>query len=116
MSQYDLEPKSLPFALASKDNSSEEELERSGNAIVTLIGKAADAAKTRSDHARDVAQKLSAELGRLEKRVRELEAEVSHYRDRATRAEDWLLRVSKEIEEQFFSEGGTRPRGPRPVG
>jgi hypothetical protein len=115
MSQYDLEPKSLPFGLASKDNPSEEELERSGRAIVTLIGKAADAAKSRSDHARDVAQKLSAELGRAEKRVRELEAEVSHYRDRATRAEDWLLRVSKEIEEQFFSDGGVQPPDPRAV-
>ena len=116
MSQYDLEPKSLPFGLTSKDNSSEDELQRSGKAIVTLIAKAADAAKSRSDHARDVAQKLSAELGRAEKRVGELEAEVSRYRDRATRAEDWLLRVSKEIEDQFFSDGGARPRHPRPVG
>jgi hypothetical protein len=102
MSQHDLEPKSLPFGLASKDNPSEEELERSGRAIVTLIAKAADAAKSRSAHARDVAQKLSSELGLAEKRVRELETEISRYRDRAARAEEWLLRASKEIQDQFF--------------
>jgi len=92
-----------------------EELERSGQAIVTLIRQAAQAAKNRSDHARDVAQKLSAALGLAEKRVSELEAEVSQYRDRATRAEDWLLRVSKEIDEQFFSDGGAQPPDPRAV-
>jgi hypothetical protein len=112
MRPYELEPKSIPFGLTSKGNSSEDGLERSGQAIVTFIEQAAKAAKSRSDHARDVAQKLSDELGLAEKRVRELEADVNHYRDRATRAEDWLLRVSKEIEKQFFSDGGARPRDP----
>ena len=115
MRQYDLEPKSLPFGLTSKGKSSQEELERSAQVIVTLIKQAAQAAKSRSDHARDVAQKLSAALGLAEKRVSELEAEISQYRDRAIRAEDWLLRVSKEIEEQFFSDGGAQPPDPRAV-
>jgi uncharacterized membrane protein len=92
----------LIAVLTSKGNASDEELERSGQAIVTLIKQAAQAAKSRSDHARDVARKLSAELGLAEKHINELEAEVSQYRDRATRAQDWLLRVSQEIEEQFF--------------
>jgi uncharacterized protein YlxW (UPF0749 family) len=102
MSQYDLDPKSLPFELISKSGPSEDELERSGQAIVTMIEKAAQASKSRSDHAHNVAQKLSGELGLAEKRVRELETEISRYRDRAARAEEWLLRASKEIQDQFF--------------
>ncbi len=33
-----------------------------------------------------------------------LEAEVQAYQDRAFRAEKWLLRVYKEIEDQFFKD------------
>jgi hypothetical protein len=86
MSQYDLDPKSLPFELISKGGPSDDELERSGQAIVTMIEKAAQAAKSRSDNAHNVAQKLSSDLGLAEKRLRELETEISRYRDRAARA------------------------------
>ena len=110
MNQYEPETKFLPAAPTSNGSHPKEELDRSGQAVVLLIGKAAEVAKSRADQARDVAQKLSSELASAEKRVRELEAEISHYRDRAARAEDWLLRVSKEIEDQFFSRtGGARP-------
>ena len=36
--------------------------------------------------------------------ARELEAQATHFRERAARAEDWLLRIHNEVEQTFFSE------------
>jgi hypothetical protein len=51
------------------------------------------------------AQKLSHQLRSAEDRIAELEAEVTAYRDRAERAEQWLHRVYSEIEERFLRHG-----------
>jgi hypothetical protein len=40
-----------------------------------------------------------------------LEADVRHYQDRAMRAEKWLLRVYKEIEEKFFTQNAAPNAG-----
>jgi hypothetical protein len=37
--------------------------------------------------------------------VREMEAELAHFRERATRAEAWLLRIHSEAEQVFFQKG-----------
>jgi hypothetical protein len=59
--------------------------------------------------------KLSFQLRASEERGRELEAEVAHFRDRATRAEAWLLRIHNEVEQTFFSKQEREPRqAPRP--
>jgi len=34
--------------------------------------------------------------------VREAEAEAAHFRDRAARAEAWLVRIHNEVEQMFF--------------
>ena len=48
-----------------------------------------------------------------EERARELEAEASHFRDRAARAEDWLLRIHNEVEQTFFQDKERDSRQPR---
>src|SRR3954468_12966519 len=72
-------------------------------------------AKEDCARAMDLAHKISFQLRASEERGRELEAEVAHFRDRATRAEAWLLRIHNEVEQTFFSKQEREPRqAPRP--
>jgi hypothetical protein len=80
------------------------DLDRSGHAIVALLQEAAQAARANEDRAAGIAQKLSQQLQAAEDRAAQLEADVQHYQDRAFRAEKWLLRVYKEIEDKFFKQ------------
>ena len=74
----------------------------SGHAIITLLKKAADTAKEDCARAMDLAHKLSFQLRAAEERAREAEAEATHFRDRTTRAETWMLRIRDEVEQTFF--------------
>ena len=86
-----------------------------GRTIVALLQKAAEMAKEDCARAMDLAHKLSFQLRASEERGRELEAEAGHFRDRATRAEAWLLRIHNEVEQTFFSKREREPRqAPRP--
>jgi hypothetical protein len=114
MSQYAPEkPKNIvPFAPGSKDGPRDEnDVERSGHAIVALLQEAAEVARSNCDRAMDVAHKLSGQLRASEDRAKQLEADVRHYQDRAMRAEKWLLRVYKEIEEKFFTQNAAPNSG-----
>jgi chromosome segregation ATPase len=77
-------------------------MDRSGQAIISLLQQAADTANNNCDRAMELAHKLSMQLRAAEERIRELESDVSHYHDRAQRAEKWLARIYKDIEEKFF--------------
>ena len=68
------------------------------------------AAEKNSQHALDMAQKLSHQLRAAEQRIADLEAEAERHRDRAERAEQWLHRVYTEIEERFLRQVGGRAR------
>jgi hypothetical protein len=74
----------------------------SGRTIIAMLQKAADMAKEDCARAMDLAHKLSFQLRAAEERARDLEAEAAHFRDRAARAEAWLMRIHKEIEQTFF--------------
>src|ERR1700738_2212740 len=74
----------------------------SGRTIVALLQRAAEMAKDDCARAMDLAHKLSFQLRAAEERARELEAEAAHFRDRAARAEAWLLRIHNEVEHTFF--------------
>jgi hypothetical protein len=82
----------------------------SGRSIMALLQRAADMAKDDCARAMDLAHKLSFQLRAAEERARELEAEASHFRDRATRAEAWLLRIHSEVEQTFFQSKERDPR------
>jgi len=113
MSQYAPErPKNIvPFAPGQKDQLDESDVDRSGHAIVALLQEAAQVASANCDRAMDVAHKLSGQLRASEDRAKQLEAELRHYQDRAFRAEKWLLRVYKEIEDKFFNQNNAQNPG-----
>ena len=73
---------------ASNDSS---QLDSAGQAILKLLHKAAGVAEANSRHAVETAQKLSRQLRETENRIAELEAENQLYREKAERAEQWLM-------------------------
>ena len=73
-----------------------------GDGIVAMLHKAADMAKEDCARAMDLAHKLSFQLRDAEERARELEAQAAHFRERAARAEDWLVRIHNEVQQTFF--------------
>jgi hypothetical protein len=93
----------VPFAPIPKDQpDSHIVADDSGRTIVALLQRAAEMAKDDCARAMDLAHKLSFQLRAAEERARELEAEAAHFRDRAARAEAWLLRIHNEVESTFF--------------
>ena len=85
-----------------------DQLDKAGHTILRLLHKAAEVAEANSQHALEMAQKLSHQLGAAENRIAELEAEVGIYRDKADRAEQWLHKVYKEIEGRFLRQDDGR--------
>jgi hypothetical protein len=93
----------IPFAPAPKNQPEANVVaDDSGRTIIALLQKASDMAKEDCSRAMDLAHKLSFQLRAAEERTRELEAEAAHFRDRAARAEAWLLRIHNEVEQTFF--------------
>ena len=91
-----------------------DQLDSAGRAILNLLHKAAGAAEANSRQALDTAQRLASQLRTAEDRIAELEAEVQQYRERAERAENWLHKISAEIEDRLIShpEGKRRHASP----
>ena len=80
-----------------------------GESILALLQKAAHLADGNSRYAVEIAQNLSRQLGvakdrcaELERRVAELENAVLFYRDKSERAEQWLSKISSEIQERVI--------------
>jgi hypothetical protein len=94
----------VPFAPSPKAAPPEANVvaDDSGRTIIALLQKAAEMAKDDCARAMDLAHKLSFQLRAAEERAREAEAEAAHFRDRAARAEAWLLRIHNEVEQTFF--------------
>jgi hypothetical protein len=105
----------VPFASISKGQSDANIVaDDTGRAIVALLQKAAEMAKEDCARAMDLAHKLSSQFRAAEERERQLEAEAAHFRIRAARAEEWLLRIHNEVEHTFFQKKDSSPRqGPR---
>jgi len=93
----------LPFDPLARGKDADE-LDQFGEATISLLQQAADAARDNEDRAAGIAQQLSAQVQAADDRVAQLEADVQAYQDRAFRAEEWLLRVHKEIEDKFFED------------
>jgi cell fate (sporulation/competence/biofilm development) regulator YmcA (YheA/YmcA/DUF963 family) len=80
------------------------QLDSAGQAILKLLHKAAGAGEANSRRASETAQRLSSQLRAAEDRIAELEAEVHHYREKSERAEEWLRKISTEIEDRLINE------------
>jgi CRP-like cAMP-binding protein len=102
----------IPFSTAAKSPGSGDvdQLDAAGQTILKLLHKAAGVAEANSQHALDMAQKLSHQLRAAEDRISELEAEVQTYRERTERAEQWLHKIYTEIDEQFIRRPGEKRR------
>lgn len=73
-----------------------------GRHIVSLVQQAWNKAQADCQRAMDLAHRLSLELRAAEERARACEQEANHFRDRATRAEEWLVRIENELQQTFF--------------
>lgn len=91
-----------PAARASGSREAPDQLDSAGQVILKLLHKAAGMAEANSQHALDLAQKLSHQLRGAEQRIAELEADVRSYQERADRAEQWLHKIYTEIEDRFI--------------
>jgi hypothetical protein len=94
----------VPFAPSRADKvaNDDDPLDNAGRSIMGLLQQAATTAKENYGHAVRVAQDLSLQLRAAEDRIDALEAELHHVQERAERAENWLQRISREIETRFF--------------
>ena len=77
-------------------------IDAAGHALIGLLQSAAEASNEELDRASIMAGRLAGELRATENRIRELEAEVANYRDRAARAEDWLQQIGQEIQAKLL--------------
>ena len=78
-------------------------LDRAAQDVLLRLQRAAQTSQQYTQQAIAVSQKLSLQLRAAEDRIRELEAGYWTYKHRADRAEEWLRRISQEIEQQFKS-------------
>ena len=86
------------------------QFESAGHVILKLLHKAADAAEANSRRALETAQELSTQLQAAHNRIAELEAKVQLYREKSERAEEWLRKISTEIEDRLINEPEERRR------
>jgi hypothetical protein len=77
--------------------------QRSGQAIISLLQQAADAARRNEERAKAQALHLADELRASEERCRAIEARLRHFEARAVEAEEWLLRVHAEVQERLIA-------------
>jgi len=106
----------IPFAPAAKSAGSNDadQLDAAGRTILSLLNKAASVADENSQHALDMAQKLSHQLRAAENRIAQLEDDVRYYQDRCERADQWLHKIFSEIEERFLKPDDKRRAGVLP--
>jgi hypothetical protein len=97
--------KIIPFAPTPRENRQDgDPIDRSGQEIISMLQEAVEVAKQNCERAMDIAHKLSLQLRASEDRVAQLESEIRHYQDRATRAEKWMHGFHSEIEDRFFKD------------
>jgi hypothetical protein len=77
--------------------------DEAGQAVIAKIRKAAELSNQTCDRAMALAHKLAMQLRAAEDQIKQLEAQVALFRDRAARAEGWLQTIHKEIEERLIT-------------
>jgi hypothetical protein len=94
-----------------------------GASVLTLLQRSAYMAEGNSQYAVDIAKDLSrrlvasqARVAELEGRLAELEVEVQVYRDRSEQAEQWLNKISSELQGRVAGKPQWSSLGPWPQG
>jgi uncharacterized protein YlxW (UPF0749 family) len=102
---FDASKKVIPFAPTDREwPRGDDQVDKSGQAIISLLDQAARSAKEDCDRAFELAHKLSLQLREAEDRANALQSQVEQLQERALKAENWMLRIYKEIEERFLAE------------
>ena len=96
-------PSSEVVRVAPKERGEIEPIDQAGHALIGLLKEAANSSKENVERAMTVAHRLSLELRSAKDRIKELETEVERLEGRATRAEQWLGAIKKEIEETLIA-------------
>jgi len=100
--------KIIPLGPTRETQEEGDPMDQSGEAIIALLHQAAGMAHSNSERAMDLAHKLSIQLRAAEEHIKELENDIGHFQGRAQRAEKWLARIYKDIEEKFFEQKTAR--------
>ena len=93
----------IPFAPNTKAQSSvgADQLDVVGQNVLALLHRAADMSDQDYSRLVETAHKLSDQLEDAKERIRDLEANLEHYRYRTDRAEQWLGQITANIEQRF---------------
>jgi hypothetical protein len=94
----------VPFAPVTQETpvNGADNLDTAGQTIVGLLQRAAGMAEENSRHALEVAKRLSQQLQDAKVRIRDLEADVKYYQERAERADQWMAHISSEIQQRLL--------------
>ena len=97
----------VPSTPTAEDKENQIQVDPVGRSVLDLLHKAGSLAGGNSRFAVDIALKMSDRLGlaesrvaALEEQVANLQVEVEFYREKSKRAEEWLNKISGEIQEQ----------------
>ena len=88
-------------------------IDKAGQALIAMLQKAAGVTDEEYEQATILAGRLAGDLRTVENRIKQLEAEVAHFRDRAANAEKWLQHISHVIEEQLLAPQAAPRKGPQ---
>jgi hypothetical protein len=110
MANYSQSESAISYGEDSAASKGADQLDSAGQALLKLLHKAAGAAEANSRQALETAQRLSSQLHAAQDRIAELEAELHLSHDRADRAEEWLRKISIEIEDRLINEPEERRR------
>jgi hypothetical protein len=91
-----------------------DDLDRSGNAILSALKEAARLANSDYERVCDVTRDLSNKVRATEERVQELASAARLWQDRATTAEKWLHDIHKEVKGKFFGKPAEANASNRP--
>jgi chromosome segregation ATPase len=92
----------LKFAAKDRPIDDNDPTDQSGRAVVALLQQAATMSTESTERAMTLAHKLSVKLREAEDQINDLRNQLQQSQNRATRAEEWLQVIRKEIEERLL--------------
>ena len=92
----------LKFAPKDRPSDDNDPTDQSGRAVVALLQQAASQSNDTCERAMSLAHKLSVQLRAAEDQINQLRGQLEFFQNRATRAEEWLQVIRKEIEETML--------------
>lgn len=83
-------------------------LEATGQAVFTIIQRAANKAEQDVRHAHGATQRLTNQLLAAQERIAALESEIGQSREKLSQAEHWMQRIGALVEQRFFTSESTQ--------